>query len=103
MSDLDLSEDTLLRVGDLLNHLYEEAQYELDPQTMEDEENAAEMNMTFFLYVIKDVLEFTGIFGDKSKGGLKIAAREIRQALHKIEVLTEKAKFLAKVESILDQ
>ncbi len=45
---------------------------------MEDEGDAAEMNMTFFLYVIKDVLEFTGIFGDKSKNGLKVAARELR-------------------------
>jgi hypothetical protein len=73
----------------LLKQQFDDPQDELDPNSV-DEENAAEMNMTFFLYVIKDVLEHTGFIGDSSKNGLKMAARELRMALSKFELLTQK-------------
>lgn len=41
------------------------------------------MNMTFFLYVIKDVLEHAGFLGDSGKNALKLAARELKMALAK--------------------
>lgn len=70
---------------------------------MDDNGNQGEMNMTFFLYIIKDVLEFTGFAGDQSKNGLKMATREHRMALAKFELLTQKHKHLSKIQTVLEQ
>lgn len=58
--------------------------------------------MAFFLYVIKDVLEYTGFLGDKNKNGLKMAARELRMALSRFDILTIKNQYLLKVLNILE-
>ena len=70
---------------------------------MEDNGNQGEMNMTFFLYIIKDVLEFAGFTDYSSKNGLRMATREHRMALAKFELLTQKVKHLSKVQAILEQ
>ena len=41
--------------------------------------------MTFFLYIIKDVMEFNGFLKDKDGSN---AARELKVALHKFDILT---------------
>ena len=102
VSDFDFSEDTLFRVGLLLKSLFEDPQDELNPNNADDS-NPAEMNLAFFLYVIKDVLEHTGFFGDRSKSGLKMAARDLRMALARFEVLTVKQEYLTRVLGILEQ
>lgn len=62
------------------------------------------MNMTFFIYVIKDVLEHAGFLGDSAgKNGLKMASRELRMALAKFELLTRKTEYLTKIMAILEQ
>ncbi len=61
---LDLSEDNLFRVGLLLKALFEDPQEELDPNQHEDSDNPAEMNIVFFIYIIKDILEYVGFIGD---------------------------------------
>lgn len=43
--------------------------------------------MTFFLYIIKDVMDFNGFFKDKDNN----AARELKIALHKFDLLTQKS------------
>lgn len=60
---MDFSDETLFRVHLLLQQ-YEDVQEELDPHQAgdDDEGNAAEMNITFFLYVIKDALEYSGFY-----------------------------------------
>lgn len=45
--------------------LFEDPQDELDPNTHEESDNPAEVNMAFFLAIIKDVLEHTGLIADK--------------------------------------
>jgi len=70
---------------------------------MEDNGNQGEMNMTFFLYIIKDVLEFAGFADYSSRNGLRMATREHRMALAKFELLTQKVKHLTKVQAILEQ
>jgi hypothetical protein len=81
----------------LLLQQYEDVKEELDPhQEAEDDENAAAMNTTFFLYVIKDVLEFNGLYPETTP------AREIRNALYKFEVLTAKNEQLTKVLAQLE-
>jgi hypothetical protein len=102
IGELDLSEETLFRVGLLLRSHFEDPQYELDPNRM-NEEDPAEMNMSFFLYVIKDVLEHVGFIGDPSKNGAKLAARELRMALARFELLTQKTQHLGKVQALLEQ
>jgi hypothetical protein len=89
-------------VGLLLRSQFEDPQYDLDPNQM-NEDDPAEMNMAFFLYVIKDVLEHVGFQGDSSKFGAKMAARDLRMALAKFELLTQKAQHLSKVLTILEQ
>lgn len=59
--------------------------------------------MTFFLYIIKDVLEFAGFTDYSSRNGLRMATREHRMALAKFELLTQKVKHLSKVQAILEQ
>ena len=61
------------------------------------------MNLTFFIYIIKDVLEFSGFLGDASKNGLKLATRELRMALAKFNFLSEKTTYLGKVQAYLEQ
>ena len=92
LGQLDLSEENLFRVGLLLKALYkDDLQDELDPSAFE-EENPAEMNMTFFLYIIKDVLEYVGFLGDSGgKNAQRVAFRELRTALSKFEMLTLKS------------
>ena len=102
INELDFSEETLFRVGLLLKSLFEDPQEELDPNNV-DESNPAEMNLTFFLYVIKDVLEHTGFFGDRSKNSLKMAGRDLRMALARFEVLTRKQEYLTRALGILEQ
>jgi hypothetical protein len=48
------------------------------------------MNLTFFLYLIKDVLEFNGFYPASTP------ARQLKTAQHKVEVLTPKAEFLSR-------
>lgn len=70
---------------------------ELDPhQEAEDEDNTAEMNLTFFLYVIKDALEFNGFYPTTTP------ARQIKTALFKFDVLTAKSEELSKVLAQLE-
>lgn len=60
------------------------------------------MNLTFFLYVIKDVLEHTGFVGDRSKNGVKMAARDLKMALRRSELLTRKQEYLMRIIASLE-
>lgn len=102
IADLDLSEDTLFRVGLLLKSQFEDAQEEMDPNNV-DESNQAEMNLTFFLYVIKDVLEHAGFFGDRAKNAGKMAARELKSALTRFEKLTKMQEYLTRTMAIIEE
>lgn len=82
--------------------LFEDPQEELDPNLEGNNDDPAEMNMAFFLYIIKDILEYVGFFGDEQKNGAKIAARKLKMALAKFEFFTQKAEYLSKVQAILD-
>lgn len=85
LENLDLSEETLFRVGLLLKSQFEDPEYDLDPHNMSDED-PAEMNMAFFLYVIKDALEHVGFLKDSnSKNAARVASRELRMALARFE------------------
>lgn len=99
--NLDLSEENLLRVGLLLKALYEDPQEDLDPHAQEDSEDPAEMNMTFFLYIIRDILDHAGFTGDKTKNAAKIAARQLKMALGKFNYLEQKTQYMSKVLGIL--
>jgi hypothetical protein len=46
--------------------------------------------MTFFIYIIHDILNHTGFTGDQTKNAAKIAARQLKMALGKFHVLEEK-------------
>lgn len=59
----------------LLLQQYDDVKDELDPHQDIDDSNAAEMNMTFFLYVIKDALEYSGFYPKTSP------FREVKNAL----------------------
>ncbi len=77
-------------MGLLLRSQFEDAQYDLDPSTM-SEDDEAEMQAVFLVYIIKDIMEHVGFFGDlSSKNANKIATRELRMALAKFELLTQK-------------
>ncbi len=70
--------------------LFEDPQEELDPNNCENSENSAEVNMAFFLAIIKDVLEHSGLIADKqNKNTAKTKARELKIALAKFEKLTK--------------
>lgn len=103
---MDLTEENFFRIGLLLRALYGEgiadAQDELDPNGV-NEEDPSEMIMPYFLYVIKDALEYAGFFGNASKNALKMAARELKMALAKFEMLTQKSQQLTKMQAILEQ
>jgi hypothetical protein len=49
------------------------------------------MNITFFLYIIKDALEFGGLLPSATP------ARQMKNALYKFEILTEKNTEITKV------
>ncbi len=101
---MDLSEDNLFKVGLLLKALFEDPQEELDPNNHEESENPAEVNMAFFLAIIKDVLEHTGLIADKQGKNLaKTQARELKMALGKFEKLTKFTEYLTKVQGQIDQ
>jgi len=51
-------------VGLLLKALFDDPQDELNPNS-EESDDPAEMNMAFFLYIIKDILEHTGFIPDQ--------------------------------------
>ena len=59
--------------------------------------------MIFLLYIIKDVMDYAGFSGNPSKFGARIAARELKMALAKFELLTQKSQYLSKVQSVLEQ
>lgn len=65
IENLDLSEENLFKVSLLLKNLFEDPQEDLDPNNYEGSENSAEVNMAFFLAIIKDVLEHTGLAAEK--------------------------------------
>ena len=54
------------------------------------------MNMTFFLYIIKDIMDFNGFYKENN------AAREIKNALYKFELLTQKTEYLSKALANLE-
>lgn len=61
MKNIDFSDEAMFRVS-LLLQSYDDPTEELNPQQeAEEEEIPASMNITFFLYVIKDALEFGGL------------------------------------------
>ena len=61
LANLDLSNETLLKVSILLTQ-FDDVKEDLDPAQQVDDDNQAELNMTFFLYVIKDILEYFGLY-----------------------------------------
>ena len=69
---------------------------DLNPQQGIDDENPAELNLTFFLYVIKDILEHTGFYPATS------AHRQLQSALFKFDVFTAKSQELGKVLAQLE-
>ena len=76
-------------MGLIIRSQFEDPAEDLNPNSM-NEDDPAEMNMSFFLYVIKDVLEHVGFLGDSTKNAAKMAAREHRMALAKFEELSKK-------------
>jgi len=54
------------------------------------------LNITFFLYVIKDALEFCGLYPETTP------ARQIKNALYKFDVLSAKNEDLSKVLAQLE-
>lgn len=54
------------------------------------------MNITFFLYVIKDALEYSGFYPKTTP------ARQIKNALHKFDIFTAKSEDLGKVLAQLE-
>jgi hypothetical protein len=45
--------------------MFDDPEEDLNPHNVADESNAAEMNMSFFVYILKDMLDFTGILPQK--------------------------------------
>jgi hypothetical protein len=88
-------------VGLLLQALFEDPQEDLNPHAEEDSEDPAEMNMTFFLYIIRDILDQAGFTGDQTKNAAKIAARQLKMALGKFNYLQQKTEYMSKVLGIL--
>lgn len=69
-----------------------------------ESDNPAEMNMTYFLYVIKDVMEHVGLFADSNgKNAVRVEARKAMVAREKQEVLKEKQMQLEEVKSNLEK
>lgn len=91
----------MYKVGLVLKSLFEDPQDDLDPHAQEDSEDPAEQNMTFFLYIIKDILEQAGFMGDQTKNAARIAARQLKMALWKYNYLDEKTQYMTKILQIL--
>lgn len=53
------------------------------------------MNLTFFLYVIKDALEFTGFYP------ITTPSRKIKNSLYKFDVFTAKSEEITKYQEML--
>jgi len=70
LKDLDFSDDAMFRLSLLLTQ-FEDWQEQLDPHANDSEDNQAEMNMTFFLYIVKDVMEFNGFYGEKENNKVR--------------------------------
>jgi hypothetical protein len=99
IGDLDFSDDAMFRLSLLLS-TFDDYQEELDPHAAPtNDDNQAEMNLTFFLYIIKDAMEFNGFHKDKDN----YPARELKIALHKFDLLTQKTQYLSKVLGLLEQ
>lgn len=94
MSELDFSDDVLLRVKLLLSLLDDTEEY-LDPHGVDDSNNA-EMNISFMMYILKDVLDFTGIKPEKE--GLVA-----RVAHYKFKLFTSHTESLSKYIGALDR
>ena len=90
LDEFDFSEEVLYRVNLLLQEYGGDLQDHLDPLNNNEDENPAEMNLTFFLYLIKDVLEFNGFYPQPTP------ARQLKTAQYKVEVLTPKAEYLSR-------
>lgn len=86
----------------LLKSQFEDPQEEMDPNNV-DESNQAEMNLTFFLYVIKDVLEHAGFFGDRVKTPGKMAARDLKTALTRFDKLTHMQEYLTRTMGMIEE
>ena len=97
LSQFDFSEEVLFRVHLLLQEYGTDIQDHLDPLNNNEDENPAEMNLTFFLYLIKDVLEYNGFYPASS------AARQLKTAQHKFSLLTTKNEFLSRAIAQLEQ
>lgn len=96
MANLDLSEATLFRVS-LLLKTFECLEDELDPVQDVDEDNAAEQNLAFFLYILKDVLAHVGFYPETTPH------RELQTSLFKFDLLTAKSQEFTKILAQLEQ
>jgi hypothetical protein len=103
---LDLSEENMFNVGRLIKALYyvtgEDINEALNPGSLDDDQPAEQM-MAYFLYVIKDALEYAGFAGNRAKNAAKLAARELKMALARFDILTQKSQWLSKVQANLEQ
>jgi hypothetical protein len=91
-----LSENTLFRVNLLLSQ-YDDVKEDMEPTQDVDDENAAEQNLAFFLYIIRDVLNHTGFLPEITP------QRQLQCALYKFEVLTAKSQEFTKILAQLEQ
>ena len=96
LANLDLSDATLFRVS-LLLKTFEAPAEDLEPTQDMDEDNMAEQNATFFLYIIKDVLTHFGFLPSTSPH------RELQTSLFKFDLLTAKSQEFTKVLAQLEQ
>lgn len=102
ISELDLSDENLFKVGMLLKTLYGKyAQDELDPDNL-DQEDITESVMNYFVFVIKDALVYAGFFGT-GKNASAVAQRKLKMALGKFQTLTQKNEYLTRVQASLEQ
>ncbi|CDW71249.1 UNKNOWN [Stylonychia lemnae] len=95
LKNLDLSNENLLKVSLLLSH-FDDLKEDLDPAQSVDDENQAELNMTFFLYVIKDILEYFGMYPTTSAG------RQQQHALTRAKLFKTKSDYLTRVLAQLE-
>lgn len=93
---MDLSESALFRVSLLLKS-FESVEDELDPVQEVDDDNAAEQNLAFFLYILKDVLAHVGFHPETAPH------RELQTSLFKFDLLTAKSQEFTKILAQLEQ
>lgn len=75
----------------LLLSQFDDIQEDVNPQQEVDDENPAELNLTFFLYILKDVLEHTGFYPSITP------QRQLQSSLYKFEIFTAKSQDLSRV------